>query len=275
MRKIDFKDRWVVITGASSGLGREMALIMAKQEKAKLIIAARRKRNLEQLKKEIETSSGTRVEAVEVDLSISRNVEQLFEKATEIGNIYALINNAGLTAYGKSDKKDLNTYEKMLQVNFMAAMKLSLLFISHFQKHGEGIILNITSQSAFVPIPYQNIYSASKSALQSFSDGLREEYRYSGIVICSYAPGGIDTEMVSSSGIADNISPNPFFMMNPHKASIKAIRALKKGKALEIPSFIYKLNHLLTHFLPRRWMVYVAAKIYKPKQSSAEISGKK
>lgn len=265
MKKIDLRNQWVVITGASSGLGREMARILARQEKANLIVAARRKKNLDQLKEEIEGSCSSRVEVIPVDLAQSKGVEALFNQSIGIGNVYALINNAGLTAYGRSDPKHLDTYEKIIQINFMAVMRLSLRFIEYFQKQGRGIIFNISSQSAFIPIPYQNIYSASKSALQSFSDGLREEYRSSGIVISSYAPGGIVTDMVTASGISENVSQNRFFMMNARQAAVKAVRAFKKGKALTIPSLAYKLNHLLTRLLPRKWMGYMAARIYKPK----------
>lgn len=266
MGKIDLKNQWVVVTGASSGLGREMALLLARKEKANLIIAARRKENLDRLKKEIEDSCGSRVEVVEVDLSRSNDVDMLYEKAIGIGNVYVLINNAGLTAYGRCDPGMLETYEKIIGVNFLAPMRLSLLFISHFQKTGRGVVFNISSQGAFIPVPYQNIYSASKSALQSFSEGLRAECRSSGIIISSFAPGGITTDMVICSGISDNVSPNRYLMMDPRRAAVKAVRALKRGKALEIPTLVYKLNHLLIRLLPRKWMVFAAERIYRPRK---------
>ena len=197
MSKLNFKNKWVIVTGASSGLGKEIAIYLAKYEKANLIIAARRVKKLERLKKEIEQDNDTKVEVVGVDLSQSDGVDFLFDKAIKIGHIYAIINNAGLTYYGKTEKAKIENYNQIVNLNFNAVMKLSLLFLDYFQHMGEGGLLNITSEAAFIPTPYQSVYSASKHASQSFTDALREENWKTGIVISSFSPGGIATEMIT------------------------------------------------------------------------------
>jgi len=262
---LNFKNRWVLVTGASSGLGREMALELALREEANLLITARRKQRLDQLKEEIERQKAVRVEIIQADLSLADGAEKLFQKATAIAPVYALINNAGVTFYGKTEQKHLPFYEKIIQVNFLAAMKLNLLFIPYFKEKGGGAILNVTSHGAFIPMPYQNVYAASKSACQFFCEALWEEIRKNGIVMSQYAPGGIYSEMFSKSGLNKQMPRNKLFMMEAQAAARKAIRTFKKGRVLIIIGPVYKIMHFIIRFFPRKWVVYVAGKIYKPK----------
>ena len=124
MAKLNFKDRWVLVTGASSGLGREIARCMAKQEKAHLVITARRKERLEALKKEIESAGNTHVKVLQTDLSQTNEVDQLFKNATEIADIYAVVNNAGITYYNISKESELDTFERIININLRAAERV-------------------------------------------------------------------------------------------------------------------------------------------------------
>ncbi len=264
MSKLNFKNKWVVITGASSGLGKEIARYLAKYEKANLVIAARRVGKLENLKKEIEQANNTKVEIVEVDLSQSEGVDFLFNIATKIGPIYGIINNAGFTYYGKTEKAKIDSYEQIIDLNFIAVMKLSLLFLDYFHEMGQGGLLNITSMAAFIPIPYQNVYSASKHASQSFTDALREENRKTGIVISSFAPGGIATEMITKSGLDKKISKDSIFNMKPEKVAKKAIKAFKRGKPISVPGFMNKLTLFFVRIFPRKWIIRISGLLYVP-----------
>jgi len=264
MGKLNFKDRWVLLTGASSGLGRELALSLAKNENANLIISSRRKDKLDILKKEIENECKTRVEVFKTDLNHLNEIDDLFEKSIKIGPIFAIINNAGVTSYGKTDKHLLRTYEQIIDVNFKAVMKLSLMFLAYFQEKGEGGILNISSQGAYFPIPYQNVYGALKSALQNFTEALREENKKTGIFICSVALGGMSTEMFTGSGLDQIVKAENVFMMNPRIAAKKVIRFFKKGRGAVSPGFLNKLIHFFVRILPRKVIIKIANYIYKP-----------
>lgn len=253
-----------MVTGASSGLGQAMARCLAKDEKANLIIAARRKERLEELKQEIEAVHQSRVEIVVVDLSLDKDIDLLFEQAVKIADVYALINNAGFTSYDKTDLTHWQTYEKILRVDLVALIKLSLRFLAYFQERGEGAIMNITSLGAFVPMPYQNVYSACKHAAQVFTEGLHQEYKKSGIVICSFAPGGIATEMNVKSGLDKKISLDSPFNMHADLAARKAVKAFKKKKFLAVPGILNKITLFLVRLFPRTLVARAAELVYRP-----------
>jgi short-subunit dehydrogenase len=264
MGKLNFKQRWVLVTGASSGLGKQLAHFLAGNENANLIIASRRKEKLDDLKREIEKKYQNRVEVIKTDLNRTNDIEDLFNRSTAVGPVYALINNAGVTSYGKTDIGLIKTYEQIVDVNFKAAMTLSLLFLPYFREKGEGGILNISSQGAYFPIPYQNVYGAVKSALQNFTEALREENKKTGIYICSVALGGMNTEMFTGSGLDQIVEADNVFMMDPRIAARKVIRSFKRGKRASSPGFLNKLIHFFVRILPRRAVIKIASYIYKP-----------
>ncbi len=264
MTKLNFKNKWVLITGASSGLGKAIALYMAKKENANLVVAARRTEHLEQLKTEIQSSSNSKVKIITVDLSEPKGPEDLFQKATETADIYAVINNAGITFYGKAEIAHLDIFEKIIAVNLRALMILSLLFLSWFEKKGEGAILNITSEAGLIPTPFQTVYSASKYAAQAFTEGLRLENRKSKVVICSFAPGGIATEMLTKSGLDKKHGLDSPFNMKAERTARLAVKAFKKKKFLSVPGFMNKLVLFLVRFFPRKLVAAASELAYRP-----------
>ena len=264
MAKLNFENKWVLITGASSGLGREIARYMAAKENAHLVITARRKERLEELKKEIESSGSSRVEILPADLADKADVDRLFEDAIRKADIYAVINNAGVTFYDRCEEAELERFESIVNVNLMALMRLSLKFLAYFQKQGSGAIFNVTSETAFVPIPYQNVYSASKHAAQAFTEGLYMEYRGSDIVISSFAPGGIATEMITLAGLDKKIEVDSPFNMKADVVARKAVKSFKKKKFVSIPGIMNKMTVFLLRFVPRRLAAQLTEYIYRP-----------
>ena len=263
MARLNLSDKWVVVTGASSGLGRALAFHLATEEKSNVIIAARRKDKLEELKKEIESIQPSRVEIVEVDLSEPEGADFLFNRAVEIAEIYGLINNAGVTFYGNTEESQYNIYKEIIDVNLIAVMKLSLRFLSYFTERGGGAILNVSSMGAFFPMPYQNVYSASKHAIQVFTEGLYQECRKGGVVISSFAPGGIATEMLTKSGLDKKYDLNSVFNMKAEVVAKKAVRSLKKKKFLSVPGFFNNLVLFLIRLFPRKVVARVLELVYR------------
>jgi short-subunit dehydrogenase len=265
MAKLNFKDKWILVTGASSGLGRAIARQLAQKEQAHVVISARRKERLEELKQEIEASSNAKVVIIPADLSREEDVELLFnETLQKVPDLYGVINNAGVTYYGKADTQHLDTFKKIMDVNFHALMILTLKFLEWFETKGEGAILNVTSEASLTPIPYQAVYSASKHAAQSFTEGLIMENRNSKIVISSYAPGGIATEMLTLSGLDQKHSPESSVNMDANVAARLALKTFKKKKFYSVPGILNKLTVFLMRFFPRKLVAQVTEMIYRP-----------
>lgn len=264
MPRLSFADRWVLVTGASSGLGLEMARCLALEEQANVILAARRGDRLARLKAELEEKSDRRVEVVEVDLCQPDGADRLFREATALATVHAVINNAGMTYYGKATAGDLATHDRIMDLNHRAAMRLSLLFLEYLQGHGEGGIQNVTSMAAFMPVPYQSVYAASKHAIQCFTDGLRAENSRGDVVICTFAPGGIATDMLSDSGLDKKFSKDSRVNMSPRRAARIAIRGFKSGKAVTVPGLMNRATLFMARLLPRRWILWLAERTYRP-----------
>ncbi len=265
MGKIDFKDKWVLVTGASSGLGKAIALELAEKESANLIITARRVERLKELKNRIENDFKREVIVISSDLSDQKSVESLFNESINKKNVFAVINNAGMTDFNPAALEDFQKYEKIIKVNLISLMKLSLLFLDYFREKGEGAILNITSMGAFFPLVYQGAYAASKHGAQVFTEILSTENKNKNITISSFAPGGIVTEMLSSSGLDKLRGADDFFNWSAEKVAEKALRSFKKKKLLSVPGFAYNFGLILKRLLPRKTLLYFLEKSYRKK----------
>ena len=265
MGKLNFNGKWVIVTGASSGLGEALAIELAKNESANLIITARRTERLEQLKKKIENEFNREVLIIKSDLSEPASVNNLFKESTLKKEIFAIINNAGMTDFNPADIDDYEKYEKIIEVNLKSLMKLSLMFLDYFRKTGEGAILNITSMGAFFPLVYQGAYAASKHGAQVFTEILRTENNDKNITISSFAPGGIATEMLTSSGLDKLHGPDNFFNWSAGRVARKAVRAFKRKKLLSVPGFVYNSGLILKRILPRKVLLYFLEKSYRKK----------
>ncbi|MEN8221771.1 MAG: SDR family NAD(P)-dependent oxidoreductase [Acidobacteriota bacterium] len=265
MGKIDFKDKWVIVTGASSGLGEAIALELAEKESANLVITARRVERLGELKNRIENEFNREVIVIGSDLADPESVKNLFKKSIDKKEIFAIINNAGMTDFNPAVIEDFEKYNKIIEVNLLSLMRLSLLFLDYFGERGEGAILNITSMGAFFPLVYQGAYVASKHGAQVFTEILSKENKNKNIVISSFAPGGIATEMLSSSGLDKLRGADDFFNWSAERVAAKAVKSFKKKKLLSVPGFVYKLMLFLKRFMTKKALLRMAEKTYRKK----------
>ncbi len=263
MSKLDFTNKWIVVTGASSGLGEALALELASKERANLIITARRKDRLDLLKLRIENEFKTEVIVIESDLSDPKSVENLFVESTKKKDIFGIINNAGMTDFNPLDIKHHEKYEKIIEINLKALIKLSLLYLDYFKKKGRGAILNITSMGAFFPLVYQGVYAASKHGAQVFTEILSKENRGKNITISSFAPGGISTEMLSGSGLDKLKASNDIFNWSAKKVAIKAVKSFKRKKLLSVNGLINYFGLMLNRILPKKTLLYFLEKSYR------------
>lgn len=263
MPSLDFAGKLVVVTGASSGLGREIALALALREEAHVVAAARRRDRLEALKSEIESRSTSRVHVVTVDLGEPYGPDALFAQATSIGQVSALVNCAGMTFYGRTLEAPAETTRRIIAVNQLAAMQATMLFLRYFLERREGAILTITSVYGLVPGPYQNVYAAAKHATQIFMEGLAGEYRGRGVTFCTFAAGSMATEMIREAGLDRGRGAHVF--LDPARTARSALSSFKKGRLILVPGLLYKLIVFLARVTPRRFGVWLSERIMRPR----------
>ena len=237
-----YQNKTILITGASSGIGLEFANQL-NEFGAKLIITARNKDKLNEL---AENYQGATV--IPGDLSDKTFPSQLYNEIQSKGlDVDILINNAGFGSIGKLLKSDLETYESMVQVNITALTQLSHLFITDMAAKGKGGIINVASVAAFQPVPYMNVYSATKAYVKSFSLALHEEYKDKGIVVTAVCPGYTKTNFQNAAKMSSDAVG---IKMLPEDVVRQSLIAHKNGKNLVINGVINKIMAHSNRFLP-------------------------
>jgi short-subunit dehydrogenase len=206
---MDFRGRWVLVTGASSGLGREMARQLAQKHGAHLIIVARRKPRLDELKAELETH-GVQVLSIEADLSKLSDVERVVDEATRGRELYAAILNAGITHFGPHEQLEWSEFQRMLDTNVTGVTRMTGLIIPKLEAlaQGGGLMI-VASMAGITPVPYQTHYSATKAFLVHLGCGLWHELQGHPLSITTFAPGGVVTEMTGAQGFQTLSSCQP------------------------------------------------------------------
>lgn len=230
-----------LITGASSGMGRDMARVLASQG-YDLIIAARRKDKLDALAEELDGN----VQVICCDISDENECRALFDHVKD-EPLDIAINNAGFGAFGAFDEVDLSRELKMLDTNVRAVHILTKLFIEKFSKQGYGHLMNVASSAGFFAGPLMSTYYATKSYVLRYSEALAEELRRrrSPVKISVLCPGPVGTEFGSVANVAFSMKG-----LDSMNVARYAIRQMQKGKLLIVPGMMMKSVMLLRHFLP-------------------------
>ena len=247
-----------LVTGASSGIGREIAIYLSKLG-YDLILVGRNKGELESLQQKLDT----KVKLVVVDLSDEKCIKELY-MVTKNENIDLLVNNAGFGLYGKVKDTDLQTELDMINVNIKAVHILTKLFLKDFLKKDEGRILNVASVAGLMKGgPLLSTYYATKSYVVSFSSGLYEELRRdkSNIKISVLCPGPVDTNFNKTAGTTFAIKG----LKPDYVAKYAVDKMLEKDKFLIIPNFWTRFGLRLINLLPRKAALKIIYRIQKIK----------
>ena len=241
-----------LITGASSGMGRDMARVLSKKG-YDLILVARRKERLLELKKELETN----VTVIAMDLSVVENNYKLYEKVRN-KKIDVLINNAGFGLFGEFVKTDLDTELKMIDLNIKAYHILTKLFLQDFVKRDKGYILNVCSSAGFMAGPRLSTYYATKNYVTKLTMAINEELRVgkSHVIVCALCPGPVATEF-------NEVAHGTFAIResSSYEVAKYAIDKLFVGKMIIVPTLLMKVTLFLNRFAPYRLSLYIAYKI--------------
>lgn len=212
-----------VITGATSGIGRETALEFARAG-ANVVIAGRRKERLRQLVSEIE-SIGHQALSVATDVADQTQVDHLVRSSVErFGRIDTLVNNAGVAFAGRFDQMTIEDFRRVLDVNFWGAVYASKAAVAQMlEQRGGGVIINVSSIFGKRGVPSQTAYCASKFALAGFSEALRAEVMSNGIDVSTIFPGAVETEIFESSANQTGMEIPGFVPKFPAQAMAKII----------------------------------------------------
>lgn len=243
-----------LITGASSGIGRDMARVLS--EKGYDIIAvARREDRLIQLKEELKTN----VEIVTMDVTDIEKCKELAKRATEVD---ILINNAGFGVFGAFLDNELDDELKMLETNVKAMHVLTKLFLAEFKKRNSGHILNVASIASFFPGPLFAAYYATKAYVLRLSQSISEELRRekSKVKISVLCPGPVKTEFEDVAKVNFGSGNEGIFekaVLDSETVAKYAIKKMLKGKLIIIPGFPYKIAAFLRRILPEKTMAKV------------------
>ena len=241
-----------LITGASSGIGRDMARYLSYLN-YDLILVARDKDNLLKLKEELNTD----VLVIPMDLSIISNVYKLYDMV-DSNNIDILINNAGFGLFGKFNESDTNRELSMIDLNIKSLHLLTKLFLKDFVKKDSGYILNVASSAAFQPGPLMATYYSTKSYVYSLTLALYEELKKSNskVHISCLCPGPVNTNF-------NNVANCKFKVraLSSEYVARYAINKMFKNKLLIIPGFNIKLIYLFGKFIPLKLKLKLAYKV--------------
>ena len=190
-----------LITGASSGIGRELARLHARKG-GDLVIIARRKDRLDELKAELESAHGAAVTVVPADLNDPAAPRAIHEAVKAAGiEIDYLVNNAGFGGLGLFHEADWEQHERMIAVNITALTALTRLFLPDMVARGKGRILNVSSTASLLPGPWQAVYFASKAYVTSLSNAIDQEVRKSGVTVTALLPGATASEFRDVAGL--------------------------------------------------------------------------
>lgn len=253
-------NKTVLITGASSGIGYEMAGIFAKNG-YNLILVARRENILNKMKEKFLESYGVHTVVIQKDLAQPEASRQVYEEVKKMNiNVDILINNAGIGSCGLFHEIDLKKHIDTIQVNITSLTELTRLIAEDMVKRKNGKILNVASTGAYQPGPLISVYYAAKAYVLSFSEAICNELKPYNITVTALCPGATKTEFGKNAG-----KGNLKNAMDPKKVAEAAYFGLMKGKRVVIPGTLNKFSVFFSKIMPRR----ILANIVRGIQSKA------
>ncbi len=251
--------RWTLVTGASGGIGAELAR-QAALDGSNVVLVARNLEAMEQVASGFRSVAGIETRCLPQDLSEPDAAVRVHDWCCEQGiQVSSLINNAGFGDQAAFLDSDWKRQQDMVQVNLVALMQMSYLFGNDMRRRGQGQILNLSSVAAFMPGPYMSMYYATKGAVLQFSEALAYELRGTGVTVTALCPGPTSTGFERNA----HMKGSSMFMHPQSAADVAAAgyAAMKAGKPVAYCSSTTKVGNVLARLLPRSVMAWIAASI--------------
>jgi len=249
-----------LITGASSGLGLHLAHRFA-EKGHNLILVARSLDKLSMLKKQILQNHSVNIELIALDLTQDGATEELTKK---IPYVATLINCAGRGNFGLTEQIPINEHIATIKLNCEIPVKLCTHYSKEMKAKKSGTIINIVSLGGYHPLPFFNVYSASKSFLLTFTEGLAYELKEYNVQVINLSPGGILTDFHLKSGLPPAIAEKyEKLMQTPEQVADELFNCLRCKKSSWVTGRLNRIYAIVQKLLPRRWVTASAGKFYK------------
>jgi len=252
-----------LITGASSGIGTELAKVFARHGHD-LVLVARNQDRLFQLAQDLSAAFNLSVTVIAKDLATPTAVPELVAEVRQAGlRISFLVNNAGMDVYGYFYDTDWQQELQMIQLNLVSLTQLTKLLLAEMCQQRSGRILNLGSTGSFVPSPLNTVYAATKAFVLSFSSALAEELRGTGVTVTALCPGATRTEFQARAHIG-RVRLLRFGVLEAATVAEVGYRAMMSGQRVVVPGLYNQAQILLARLLPSSLMVRMARAMLQP-----------
>jgi short-subunit dehydrogenase len=239
--------KWAIITGASSGIGRALALEFAAGG-FNLLLTARNESALAEVAAQCREKYGVQTEIVAADLSCADSLgNMIYTLQSKPREYLVLVNNAGFGIHGDFASTNIEEDIKLVDLQLTAALRLTRAVLPGMIERGSGRILNVASVYSFSPVPFQSVYAACKAFLLSFSSSLQNEIKQTGVTVTAFCPGITQTEFRTRAGIGQKREQSG---MTAEAAAHIAYTETLRGKHIVIPGVLNRLYVLVTRLLP-------------------------
>jgi short-subunit dehydrogenase len=252
-----------VVTGASAGIGRALALLLS-AEGIPVLAVARRADRLADLMKVAEARGGGKIHMFPLDVASPHAAEKIAGRATELGGASLLVNNAGFGTYGRFEELPLQRLSDMIRTNCDALVLLTRALLPELMATGEGAVLNVASAGGFLPMPFMAAYGATKAFVIAFTEGLAAESPR-GVRFAVLCPGPVDTEFGLIAGTGGRFRRVPG-CISAEAAARAGLELIRGERVLATPGPFNKLAVFASRFAPRSLVRHVAARLMRPRE---------
>ena len=255
--KIPLMPEWILITGAASGIGAQLSQLFAR-DGSNLVLIDKNAAALSEFSAKLETDFAVQTIPLVLDLSLPETPQNIFnELQTRKIDIDILVNNAGFGTYGEFWEIDIDRDRALVNLNILAPMLLTKLFLPGMVARKRGAVLNVGSISGFLASPHATTYYSSKAWLLSFSQGLSTSLRGSGVSVSIVCPGPTATAFNWHDPDSGSPAPRKPFQMDASEVALQAYRGMRRGQMIIIPGASNQFLALLAKILPRKVALWI------------------
>ncbi|MGH2884084.1 MAG: SDR family NAD(P)-dependent oxidoreductase [Solirubrobacteraceae bacterium] len=258
-----------LVTGASAGIGSEIARLLARRGH-NLVVVARRKERLAALADELSEEHGVRVETIACDLGKAAPRGRLPGQIDDLGlDVEVLVNNAGFATGGPFYEADLDRELEQVRVLVEAVVYLARIYSPAMVQRGRGAILNVASTAGMQPMPYSAGYSAAKAYVLTFSEALHQELRGQGVTVTALAPGPVQTDFWQIAGWETSSGKSferavPGAMISAEHAARAGVEGLEHGERVVVPGLPIRVGMLASRYIPHAFKLPALERFMRP-----------